>query len=323
MVISTVFLFCNAENLSKEYGIETGVVQLAHIVEGYSTLFFGLFFKLYGLARHQKVLEFWGRQVQMFEEGQICLGLRRVQLVTEQLQTLSKASVTRVAVPLLLFSFLCLSITIGIPFSTKFLFSANRTGNVLELIFVAVYFHSSVTSSMTHPAYRFWPITFIRMYSALFEALHLELNCFSASLKIERNSRRLQYEYSCEHHQSDIFIPAEWQTSVRIRQQLNNYLEFLECLEAELCRYNEFFGAHLFMEIFFCVIILVGHGFFVLLALSEEFSFSQYVLIMSAALTPTTFFAFALYDFGTVSSHMTNKALLVARSFWIWSRGGN
>ena len=103
----------------------------------------GLSFKIYALFRIQRVPVFWDRQIKTFDEGRSSLGLRRLKLVTKQLQTISKSSVNRVAVPLHTFSIVCIVILMGLSFHTKFLLGS-RSENVLSLLFVIVYAQTSL-----------------------------------------------------------------------------------------------------------------------------------------------------------------------------------
>ena len=70
------------------------------------------------------------------------------------------------------------------------------------------------------------------------------------------------------------------------------------------------------MEIFFCVITLVGHSFFAVLTLSEQLDSDKYAVAVAAvsAVMPFLLYSFSLYDFGNASSPMTNQALRVCRS---------
>ena len=70
------------------------------------------------------------------------------------------------------------------------------------------------------------------------------------------------------------------------------------------------------MEIFFCVITLVGHSFFAVLTLSEQLDSDKYSVAVAAvaAVIPFLLYSLSLYDFGNVSSQMTSQALRVCKS---------
>lgn len=319
MLASPLYVSLGFEGIiQRNYRIEYGVVKAVYITDETATCLVGIYFKMAGFLLRNRMLSFWKLQVQLLENFQkegLLEGCEQ-ETIMRKLRQASKSCTYWINMILTVICHAALAGLVGYlsfkPPGEDDILEPART-SALHFILVVFAIYSMCINNFCHPGFEIWPVTFIKVYSALYEVLNVEIRHIKEMLRMETLATKVKHEQAWVLEAFRKTNQEEDRTTGgALRQKIETCLTLLSGLEDEIMNFNRSFGAHLLIEFSYLIVKLVTFGFYYSLTIINVDIKTLYLLL--AIIIPIILLSWSLYSFGTVASALTQHAERTSRS---------